>query len=117
MYFDADKCKYIAGLWVAGIIEPWAGGIILGLQGNYSDKPDPIFTLLRDVWNWRINSLFDLIMKPIVLLLVLAISLGAFGLKLAIMLVLLPIWLFVAVTASTKSGLPDYPQTWMGHYD
>ena len=117
MYFDTKKCEYISGLWVAGIIEPWLGGLILGIQGNYHDEPDKIFTFARDVWNWRIDSLFDLIAKPLVLLMVLAISLGAFALKLAIMLALLPLWLFIAVTASIKSGLPDYPQTWMSVHD
>jgi hypothetical protein len=117
MYFDGQKCGYISGLWIAGIAEPWAGGLILGLQGNYTDKPDPMFTLLGDIWQWRIDSLFDIIMKPIMFLIVLAISLSAFLLKLAVMLCLLPLWLFVAVTISVRSGLPDYPQTWMSHYD
>jgi hypothetical protein len=117
MYFDGKKCGDIAGLWIGALIEPWAGGFILGIQGNFTEKPDPMFTLLRDVSRWRIDSLFDLIAMPIVFLIVLTISLVAFLLKLAVMIILLPLWLFVAVTTSIKSGLPDYPQTWMSHYE
>lgn len=117
MYFDTKKCEYIAGLWVAGIVEPWLGGFILGIQGNCHDEPDKIFTMLREVWSWRIDSLFDLIAKPIILLLVLGVSLSAFAFKIAVLLALLPLWLFIAVTASVKPGLPDYPQTWMSVHD
>ncbi len=117
MYFDTEKCKYISSLWIGGIIEPWLGGIIFALQGNYHDEPEKIFTLLNNVWGWRIESLFDLIVKPIILLVVLMISLSAFALKLALMLIALPFWLFIAVTTSIKSGLPDYPQTWISTHD
>ena len=76
-----------------------------------------MFSLIRELWGWHTESVFGSIIKPLVLLIVLAISLSAFALKLAVMLVILPLWLFIAVTVSLKYGSPNYPQTWVSAHD
>ncbi len=117
MYFDSDGCKRAMSYWPSVLKEPWLGGVILGLQGNTTDDPDPMFSALKEVCEWHINNLFSLICKPIVFLIVLAISLCGLAVKVTVMLALLPLWIFVAVTVNIKSGLPDYPQTWLSPYD
>jgi hypothetical protein len=117
MYFDAQQCRDTSGMWIGGILEPWLEGLILGIQRNTTDTPPQLFSTLKSVWNWRITNLFGLICKPILLILVFCVSMAGFSLKLAFMLVLLPVWLLIAITTSMKFGLPDYPQTWVSPHD
>jgi hypothetical protein len=117
MYIHTKSYADISKAWFTGLKEPWLAGLILGIQGNFKETPDPAFSGLKSAWRWQINNLFDLFFKPIVVLILLAFGLCAFVLKLGIMLALLPLWQLIAVLISIKTGLPDYPQTWLSPWD
>jgi hypothetical protein len=113
MYFNTKNFKEIVSLWPAAIREPWMGGLILGIQGNFKEEPDPIFTTLKSAWGWEVRTLFDVIAKPLVLLIVLTCNLLGIAVKLGIMLCLFIPMMLLAITTSIRFGLPDYPQTWI----
>lgn len=117
MYLNTQTLKDGACLWISALQVPWMGNFILGIQGNNQGDPDPVFTALKEAWGWNIRNGFDLLAKPIVLLVVLMVSLTGSLLKLGIMLCLLPFWFLVTTLVSIKFGLPDYPQTWISPHD
>lgn len=117
MYFYTKSYTEISKAWLSTLKDPWLGGVILGIQNNQKDSPDPIFSFLKCAWNWRISSLFDLFFKPLVLCIVFAVSMVTFTAKLVFMLSLLPAWQFIALLYSIKAGLPNHEPTWLSPYD
>lgn len=117
MYLDTKMFLSGCKAWFQILREPILGDLILGMQGAHTEKADPVFTALKNAWAWKINSGFDLVFKPLVLLMVLAISIASTLFKVTLMLCLLSPWLLVTILFSINRGLPDYPQTWVSPYD
>ena len=74
MYLNTQTLKDGACLWISALQVPWMGNFILGIQGNNQGDPDPVFTALKEAWGWNIRNGFDLLAKPIVLLVVLMVK-------------------------------------------
>ena len=115
MYFDGKNFATNVKSWYKNLEEFITYGFDMG-----TEKPLDYFWAGRE-WNeWEITSLSTLIMKPLVGILALMVCLVALlwiFIKIVIMLILIPFWLFFSFTSSVKFGLPDYQQTWVSRHD